>query len=235
MKLRGFVEYGVDVVVKFGGSLLIDGEEIARAALAALIEAADRGQRLLVIPGGGPTDKAIEAIDHKHPLGPPTHHHACALAQDQTGLILCDPAFSGGRAVACRTMPEVRRALAAAKLPILLPSYLLFAVDPVEPTWDITSDAIAAWFSKLTGCTELIVLTNVDGIFPRDAIGDPASLIMAVKAEELDQNSGTSVDMCTAPFLQHAQINCWVLNGRHPERIRDALRGKVTIGTRITF
>ncbi len=52
------------------------------------------GRRVFVVPGGGPTDKAIEAIDQRHSLAPDTHHRACARAQDQTGLMICDPAFS---------------------------------------------------------------------------------------------------------------------------------------------
>ncbi|MEZ2127908.1 aspartate kinase [Sinorhizobium sp. CB9] len=230
--IRGFTPYGISVVVKFGGSLMRN-LEACRAALAELEELGRSGHRILIVPGGGIPDKAIEAVDATHPLAPFTAHHACALAQDQTAYMLSDPALSSNL-VACSTLGECRLRLREGKLPVLLPSKILFALDPVEWSWDITSDAIAAWIAWLTDTPKLAILTDVDGVYRNAATDDPTALITEIRSDELARLGHTSIDACAAHFMSQRGISGVVLNGTHPYRLRDWLEERRVTGTRIT-
>ena len=229
MNSVGYVEYGFDAVVKYGGSLLMK-PEFTTSSIKALEATLSHGKRILVIPGGGPTDKAIEAIDARTRLAPETHHRACARAQDQTGLMICDPAF-GNLLAPCETLEKARTLSSERKIPVLLPSRILFAVDPVEKTWEITSDGIAIWFAWLTSTPLMAVLTDVDGIFqPASSFADSQAL-RAIRAIDLESWGATSVDRCVPIFARRRGIRVWVGHGGHPDRLSRALCGQETTGT----
>ncbi|MGK9233383.1 hypothetical protein KXS07_18315 [Inquilinus limosus] len=229
--LPGFVHPELGCVVKVGGSLTRDLEEASRlvGALAAL---AGSGQRILVVPGGGRPDKAIEAIDRERPLAPDTAHRACALAQDQTGLILADPAIARDTE-ACTTVGQCLAALDGGRLPILLPSRLILTAEPVEASWDITSDAIGAWVAWLLGAKRYAVLTDVDGVYAAGRIGEPDQLLAEIAAADLAAMGHTSVDACAAAFIAAKGIEAAVLNGRCPERVVDWIERRPCRGTLI--
>jgi aspartokinase-like uncharacterized kinase len=227
----GFVRPGLGCVVKIGGSLTRDLGEASRL-VAALTALAASGHRLLVVPGGGRPDKAIEAVDRERPLAPDTAHRACALAQDQTGLILADPAIAPGTK-ACATVGRCLAALGEGRLPILLPSRLIFTAEPVEPSWDVTSDAIGAWVAWLLGAGRYAVLTDVDGVYAAGRVGEPEHLLSEITAEDLAAMGHTSVDACAAAFIAAKGMEAAVLNGRHPERVVDWIERRPCRGTLI--
>jgi hypothetical protein len=206
-------------------------EEWTKPAIQGMAEAARAGSRLVVIPGGGPTDKTIEALDKRHPFAPNTHHRACARAQDQTGLMISDPAF-GTDLVPCENLEQVTAALDEGKVAVLLPSSIIFAIDPFERTWEITSDGMSAWFAWLLGTKQLVILTDVDGVYPPQSVfeGPP---IPKIAASQLDLWGHTAVDACTPSFLKRHGISCWVLHGGKPGRLASALGGQKTVGTLI--
>ena len=227
--MKGFIDYNIDYVIKFGGSILEDFEACQKT-VKAISQLPALGVKVLVVPGGGPTDNTIERLDKTAHFVPFTHHKACARAQDQTGLMICDPVF-GDTFTPCQTFEEVNEATAAGKVPVLLPSYTIFACDPFERCWEITSDAMAAWSSWFVHSKNIIIITNVDGVYPSDKIGQEGALITEISATDLMKYGHNAVDACTAPFLKENGINCWIVNGSSPERIIDIVQGKKTIGT----
>ncbi len=231
-QIEGFTYYGIDAVVKFGGSLTRD-----LAATKLLIEGiaacAQLGHRLMVIPGGGRPDKAIEEIDREQPLAPETAHRATAMAQDQTGLILCDRGFSG-KLRPCETLRECGIALDDGLVPVILPARLLADLDPVEMTWDVTSDAIAAWFAWLVDAPRIGILTDVDGVYKPGSVGIKSELIANISAADLLAMGHTSVDRCAAAWISSRDLEAAVINGRHPERLRQWLQGEAFVGTRVS-
>jgi 5-(aminomethyl)-3-furanmethanol phosphate kinase len=231
MSTRGFTDYNVDCVIKFGGSLLFD-EKQCRAAINGLTDANSSGYRLLIMPGGGPTDKTIESLDRRHPFHRNTHHRACARAQDQTGLMISDPCFSSSLQPA-ETLEEVRCIIDSGRVAVLLPSRLIAMLDPFERTWDITSDAMAVWLAWLVSARRAVILTDVDGIFTPGHINEEGYLIPSITASNLADLGHTSVDACTAPFLCERYVDSWVLNGRYSERLLAILAGEQAIGTHI--
>jgi 5-(aminomethyl)-3-furanmethanol phosphate kinase len=228
-KVLGYVDYGIDAVVKFGGSLLID-EALTASAINALEGCLAVGKTVLVIPGGGPTDKTIEKIDRRAALAPATHHRACARAQDQTGLIICDPAFSRVLS-ACETLEEARSIAATGRIPVLLPSKLIFDIDPFEKTWDITSDGVALWFAWLLNAPLTAVLTNVDGIFEPGADFASTAPVSSISATRLRDWGDTAVDKCVPEFAAYRKLRTWVGHGGYSDRLPAALTGRKTIGT----
>lgn len=230
--IKGFNDYGVEAVLKFGGSLTCD-LKVCEKLVQAIAGLVREGQRIVVVPGGGRPDKEIEAVDRERPLMPETAHRACALAQDQTGLIISDAAFAQGL-VPCETLGECRGALARGEAPVLLPSRLLFDLDPVERTWDVTSDAVAAWIAWLLGAERVAILTDVDGVYRKGNVGDPAHLLAEIDFATLKSMGHTSLDACAADFLAAHQIEAAVLNGMHPERVVAWCTRLPTTGTVIT-
>lgn len=231
--VEGFTYYGIDAVVKFGGSLTRD--LIATKLLIEGIAAcAQLGHRLLVIPGGGRPDKAIEEIDREQPLAPETAHRATAMAQDQTGLILCDRSFSA-KLRPCETLRECSVALDCGQVPVLLPARLLMDLDPVAMTWDVTSDAVAAWFAWLVDAPRIAILTDVDGVYRTGRIGVESELIRHIAPRDLLGMGHTSIDRCAAAWISDKDLEAAVINGRHPERLRHWLQGEAFVGTRISI
>jgi len=226
----GLRPFGVRTVVKFGGSMLADVAAAARVA-AVLADPPD-GEGLLVFPGGGPTDKVIEAIARQVGFDGPTINPACMRALDQTGILL---AAMEERLTAVDNLADARDVLARAHVPVLLPSKLILSLDVFTREDVITSDSLAAYFAFVVGAERFVVLTDVDGVYESiDGPADERRLIESVSADELMAKGATSVDRCLAPFLRATRMPAWVLNGFSPERLAGLLRGEEPLGTRIT-
>lgn len=229
--MLGFTDYNIDAVVKFGGSLL-DDEVSCRAAISSLVSASDKGYRILVVPGGGPTDNTIEKLDKVYQFASDTHHKACARAQDQTGIIICDNSFSSSL-VACEDFECVASALDSKKVAVILPSKIIFTMNPFEKTWDITSDAMAAWFAWVANAKKVIIFKSVDGVFEKNNLSNEnfGKLIERISAKELVNMGSNAVDACVAPFLANKRMNCCIIKGGNEADFINALDGNTFHGT----
>lgn len=168
----------------------------------------------MIIPGGGPTDNTIEDLHDKYNFHINLTHLACALAQDQTGIMLSkykDIEY-------CDNFESMLKIQDKNKVAVLLPSKVLLTLHPVEKTWDITSDAIACYFSWLLNVEKFIILTNVDGIFKKFNTSKK-KLIKTISAKNLLKLGHTSVDKCTIKFLKIKKFDCLVINGLKPNRV----------------
>ena len=121
-------------------------------------------------------------------------------------------------------------------LPIFLPSKLMFSKDPLEHSWDVTSDTIAAYIAGVLHAKKLVLVTDVDGIFSEDPKQNlDTTCIEELPAEELlSWNKRTSVDKTLPKILLQTKLDCYVVNGRYPERIRLILENKKTVCTHVT-
>jgi len=221
----GFVEFGLAAVVKFGGSLLADVNTAKQ--VAATFGSLPDDQRILVFPGGGPTDNVIEMLARKAGLTGATINPACMRALDQTGILLAalHPALS-----AVETFAEARAALRAGQIPVLLPGRLILALDVFTRDDIITSDSLGAYFAFLVGAERYVVLTDVDGVF--ESV-QSQRLIRQISTAKLTSMGATSVDRCLGPLLDAVGMAAWVLNGARPERLAELLGGGEPLGTRI--
>lgn len=214
-----------DAVVKVGGSLA-EGEGSSPLALVQAMAELAREYRLLAVPGGAAFAAAVRAAYARFRLSEPAAHRMALLAMDQYGLLLADLT---PESAAVTTLAEARAVAAAGWLPVLLPATWLLAADPLENSWRVTSDAIAAWVAAEAGARLLVLAKDVDGACaadPRTAAAAP--LLRRVAAREL-----AGREVVDPVFPEVLRTPCWILNGRHPERLGHLLRHGTTTGTEV--
>jgi len=190
-------------VLKIGGSLI----EVANDLLQFLTNAS---VDVLVVPGGGPFADTVRRYSES--LDDTAAHWMAILAMDQYGFFIS----STGMNITDVINDDVNG------VSVLLPFREVFAWDPLPHSWDVTSDSIAAWIAHRINA-DLIIATNVDGI----RLGD--SIVSSVRASDLIFE--TCVDSFLPRLLVGYATNCTVVNGRHFERVVDAIKGAPTTGT----
>jgi aspartokinase-like uncharacterized kinase len=152
------------------------------------------------------------------------------LAMDQYGLLLSDITPNS---YIIQNLREIKSTNGI--LPIFLPSKFMLKKDPLEPSWNVTSDSISAYIADTLGAKKLILVTDVDGIFfknPKKKLN--SKYIKDLSARELlDWNKRTSVDKTLPLLLMQTKLDCYVVNGKYPERIQLILENKKPVCTHI--
>ncbi len=220
----------MDAVIKVGGSLT--EYPAALRELCAKIGDLAKKFRLIVVPGGGKFADVVREMDREFALPNNLSHRMAILGMDQYGL-----ALSSLIPNAC-VFNELDQApsIAEAKLvPVFLPSQLLLDCDPFEPSWNVTSDSIAAYVAVQAGATKLILVTDVDGIFTKNPKEHSnTKLLKHISTEELASlTERTSVDRALPHFLFKNPLRCYAVNGKYPERVEALLAGQETASTLI--
>ena len=212
-----------DAIVKVGGSLC--NEAILRSC-APRWAALAQEYRLLLFPGGGPFADQVRAVDVRFGLSDSAAHWMAILAMDQYAYVLAD-VIPNARLV--RDMENAATASACGQVAVLAPSALLLRADPLPHSWAVTSDALAAWLASYTGVRLLVLLKAVAGVYRH--VGDNSCLLAGeVSRHELERSQ--IVD----PYFVHAlpaHVDCWIVDGRCPERLAQLLRSGRTVGTRV--
>jgi uridylate kinase len=106
-----------------------------------------------------------------------------------------------------------------------------------------TTDAVTAELAALAGAKEMVVLTNVDGVYTADPRHHPEAerltsittsrLLEIVDVEGYQAGSSTVVDPVAARVVHRAGITTRVLDGRDLEQVRLALVGGDFHGTTV--
>jgi aspartokinase-like uncharacterized kinase len=221
----------MEAVIKIGGSLA--EEPASLKALCQELSVLARTHRILIVAGGGKFADVVREFGQMFDLSGVTAHEMAILAMDQFGIFLSDITPNSCTSYG---LEKAKRLPATGLLPIFLPSRLMFHTDPLEHSWDVTSDSIAAHIAGVVHAKKLILATDVDGIFTNDPKRDlNARLVEKISARELlTWNKRTSVDKSLPKILLRTRSDCYVVNGKHPERIRAILENKKTCCTRIT-
>ena len=213
-----------DAVLKIGGSLSRGG---GLKPLCDSISRLGERYRLLVVPGGGDFADQVRHAYRRYELDETAAHRMALLAMDQYGYVL-NHLISGSSLTA-----ELTAACEETKsrVGILLPSSLLISADPLPHSWQVTSDTIAAWVAQAAHCRRLVLLKDVDGLM-RSAAAEMSELIPELTAAQLAQHAG-GVDENLSRFLATVNLETWIINGLHPERLCELLETNHTKGTRI--
>ena len=220
----------MEAVLKVGGSLAEDPASLT--SLCQKLSALAKAYRILIVPGGGEFADTVRKFDKTYSLSGMIAHKMAILAMDQYGFFLSDITPNSHVSHSLKEISESVKGM----LPIFLPSKLMFREDPLEHSWDVTSDTIAAYIAGLLHAKKLILVTDVDGIFSEDPEKNmDAKLIEELSAEELQGwNKRTSVDKTLPKILLQTNLDCYVVNGGYPERIKLILENKKTVCTHVT-
>jgi len=213
-------------VMKVGGSLAGHPEKLR--ALCLKLDELSRKHALLVVGGGGEFADIVRAYDKRFNLSAKTSHRMAILGMDQYGLLLCDLIPNSSPVSA---LEEVGKVLALGKLPVFLPANLMLSENPLENSWAVTSDSIAAYIAHLLQAEKLLLVTDVDGVYTRDPKKDSAAKLLeklSVK-ELLAMGKRTSVDEFLSKLLLKWKLPCYVVNGLFAERVEAVLAGQRTV------
>lgn len=219
----------MEAVLKVGGSLAEYPGDLRKLCKKLASFAIDH--KILVVPGGGRFADAVRDFDKNLGLSNTVAHKMGILAMDQFGLFLSDVTSSSFVAY---SLEEVKNS-PSGRLPIFLPSRFMFRKDPLEHSWDVTSDSIAAYIAGMVHSDKLILVTDVDGVFTEDPKKSlDAKLMAEVSAEKLlSWNKKTSVDKILPKILQRIELGCYVVNGIYPNRIKAVLENEKSVYTYI--
>jgi 5-(aminomethyl)-3-furanmethanol phosphate kinase len=217
-------------VLKVGGSLSSKTQKLR--ALIEKLDALSKTYRLVIVPGGGDFADTVRKLDQQFSLDSKVSHRMAILAMDQYGLLLSD--LSANSAVT-RTFEDAKAAANYGKLPIFLPSQVMFREDPLENSWEVTSDSIALYLAHKLQAGRVLFVTDVDGIYTANPKTEtPAALIKEITSEDLSaKHVRTSVDSALPGLLEKWLIPCYVVNGLYPERVALLLEGKAAVSTLI--
>ena len=146
-------------VFKIGGSLfdLPDLPDVIEQVLAQRPESAP-----LLVAGGGAAADVVRNWDEVHHLGEAPAHELALAAMDLTSSLLAR-FFPDARLV--RSEPQARMAAGDGVLSILCAGCFIKAAEaqahvPLEQSWRVTSDSIAAWTAGVLGA-ELVLVKSV--------------------------------------------------------------------------
>ncbi len=217
-------------VVKIGGSLCrkprelrLLCEELCRLALERV---------LIVVPGGAEFADCVRNLDKRFCLSPILAHRMAILGMDQYGLLL------SGMFSKCHIVDNLARLkrISTSGVVLFLPSKFMFEVDPLENSWDVTSDSIAAYVAGRIGAEKLVLVKDVDGVFSGDPkVVSDAKLFGHLTVEQLSFLKGSlCVDTFLSKVLLDFNLKCYVVNGFFPDRVRSVLNDEDTVCTLIS-
>jgi len=220
----------MEAVLKVGGSLAEYPASLRK--LCKELASFAKDYEILVVPGGSKFADVVRDFDKTYGLSNTLAHKMAILAMDQFGLFLSDITPNS---FVSYSLENVKNS-PSGTLPIFLPSKLIFRKDTLESSWNVTSDSITAFIAGMLHVEKLILVTDVDGIFTADPKKNlNAELIAEVSARQLSSsNKRTSVDQTLPKIILRAKLDCYVISGRHPRRIRAVLENQKTVCTHLT-
>jgi len=220
----------VETVIKIGGSLATS-PKILRV-LCTKIGSIGKKHSLFIVPGGSKFADVARDFDKRYKLTQETSHKIAILSMDQYGIILKElipNSFSFNQ------LNEYKKILKTKKIPVFLPSSYMFKKDPLENSWSVTSDSIAAHLAEELNITNLILITDVDGLFTKDPKKfSEAKFIKNISPSALVRlNQESCIDKFLGKILLKSKIRCFIVNGMYPSRLSAILKKQQTIYTKI--
>ncbi len=215
-------------VVKLGGGLAAAcGAGVHTGACTALSDLAVR-HPIVVVPGGGRFADAVRERDAREGLTAQEAHDLAIAAMDRFGEDLTG-AIPGAASTA--DSGEARRIACHGRVAVLRPAALIGARDPLPASWDVTSDAIAAWLARGLGAARLVLVKAAPGLHASwPASGAP---LATVTLDELASGAAGGVDAHLPLVLRGAALDVRVVGGADAAAALTALLAGAAVGTRI--
>ncbi|MEE3491076.1 MAG: delta 1-pyrroline-5-carboxylate synthetase [Methanobrevibacter sp.] len=194
-------------VVKIGGSLFPK----------YAIELAKRLENTnsVIILGGGEFANLIRRYDEEMSFSDEANHWTAIDCMDIIAKLVCDKVDSCKLAY---SIEDVYNISDEGFTPIFIVSQFLRENDPFECSWDVTSDSIAAYVAHLLNAN-LLIVTNVNGIYTQEPKEPGSTFISKIDAKTLLTFQESSIDVMLPSLLLRYGTNCYVVNGKYPERV----------------
>ena len=194
-------------VVKIGGSLFPD----YAIELAKKLKNTDS----LIILGGGEFANLIRKYDSTQSFSAEVTHYTAIDCMDIIAKLVDDKVDSAKLAFSIDEIDEISN---EGFTPIFVVSDFLKRDDPFECSWDVTSDSIAAYVAHLLNAN-LFIVTNVNGIYTQEPEEPGSTFISKIDASKLLTFQESSIDVMLPSLLLRFGTNCYVVNGKFPERV----------------
>ena len=214
----------LSAVLKIGGSLAKKPNSLIRLA-KVLVDLA-KTKNILIVPGGGAFADNVRLYYQKFNLSEESAHKMAILAMDQYGYLLHDIIK------VAKLIFNPYEYFDKKGIKILLPSKIMFNQNFPEQSWRTTSDSISSFIALLIKSTRLILVKSVDGIFIDQLGCNPKQIINTISAREL-KITNRCVDEQLPKILEKSNLDCYIVNGRYPYRIKKILDNERSIYTKI--
>lgn len=194
-------------VVKIGGSLFPDyAIELANQL---------KNTNSLIILGGGEFVNLIRKYDSDQNFSSEITHFTAIDCMDIIAKLVDDKVDSTKLAF---SIDEIIKISDDGFTPIFVVSDFLKKEDPFDCSWDVTSDSIAAYVAHILNAN-LFIVTNVNGIYTQEPKESGSTFISKIDATTLLTFQESSVDVMLPSLLLKFGTNCYVVNGKFPERV----------------
>lgn len=196
-------------VVKIGGSLFPEYTDELCECLT------QSNEKVVLVTGGGFLANALRDINMNFSFSDDVNHWNAIKCMDIIGNFIAD---KNNNIEIIYSLEEIEQVHNNNKIPLILTYKLMRKEDPLEHSWDVTSDSIACWVAyKLNA--KLLILTNVDGIYRGNISSNNKRIIKSISAKELLFFKETCVDKCLPKLLIKYNLDCFIINGKYPARV----------------
>ena len=198
-------------VVKIGGSLFPEHAINLAEKL--------KDTNSLIILGGGEFANLIRKYDGEIGFSEKANHWTAIDCMDIIAKLVNDKVESTKLAF---SIEEAEKISGEGFTPIFVVSDFLKKEDPFECSWDVTSDSIAAYVAHILNAN-LFIVTNVNGIYTQEPKEPGSTFISKIDASNLLTFQESSIDVMLPSLLLEFGTNCYVVNGKYPERVLSLL------------
>lgn len=198
---------GIKQVVKIGGSLFPN-------YAIDLAKQLDNTNSVIVL-GGGEFANLIRKYDNEINFSEETNHWTAIDCMDIIAKLVNDKVDSCKLAY---SIEDINKISNEGFTPIFVVSKFLKTEDPFECSWDVTSDSIAAYVAHILNAN-LLIVTNVNGIYTQEPKESGSTFISKIDATTLLTFQESSIDVMLPSLLIEFGANCYVVNGKFPERV----------------
>lgn len=199
------------VVVKLGGSLAFS-HDLQQWIVACTTCAG----RVVIVPGGGPFADTVRSAQAQMQFDDLAAHQMAVLAMEQYGRALVS---RNALLALADTADAIRHCLARQHVPVWSPARMVFGASDIAPSWDVTSDSLAAWLSGSIGAARLLVVKSV---------------ALAPRRERCESLVATGIlDKAFPRYLRSGAVRCSILGPKDHAVAMAAIRGGTPVGLSI--
>jgi aspartokinase-like uncharacterized kinase len=143
------------IVIKIGGSL---AESNTLTTCLDNIEQNNRGQQIVIVPGGGMFAEQVRQAQSHYQFDDETAHAMAILAMQQMALLFkgLKPQF-----IIANSIATIRCAINTGNIVIWSPAIQELDAAGIRASWDITSDSLSAWLARQLDARKLILVKSL--------------------------------------------------------------------------